>query len=229
MYIFISPHFDDAVGSAGGIINRLVESDKECCIMTIMTAVPWGLPQSAIYVLRRHLENNRAARILGCSVKNASFLDAPYRKEMRKSVKRSKKHLFTAEITEHDLVNEIRDYISAHTKPEDILIAPAGLGNHIDHRIVNLAVQNIDRQVYFYEEFFYDRNNKNSLLTENYEYVSLDFHEIEEKIHAMMQYKKTLRKLFKRKWEKKMKNYFEIERIHQGKPYERFNNTRFLR
>lgn len=57
MYVFISPHFDDAIGSAGGVINRLVESGEECCIMTIMTAIPWYHPKYAYYVLHRHSEN----------------------------------------------------------------------------------------------------------------------------------------------------------------------------
>lgn len=228
MYVFISPHFDDAIGSVGGVMKRLVESGEECCVMTIMTAVPWNHPKYAYYVLHRRSENNRAARALKCSVKNAPFLDVPYRKEMRKQIKQAKKQLFTVEVTEYDLVEKIRDYILANTKPDDILFAPAGLGNHIDHRIVNMAVGDLDRRVYFYEEFYYDIEGKESPLTADYAYVYLTPQEITEKLEAMLMYKKTLRKLFRRNWKERTTQYYMNERVHAGKAYERFNNISFL-
>lgn len=228
MYVFISPHFDDAIGSAGGVINRLVESGKECCIMTIMTAIPWRYPKYIYYVLHRHTENNRAANALGCNVKNAPFLDVVYRKGMRKIVKQSKKKLFTVEVTEYELIEKIKDYILMNTKPDDILIAPAGLGNHIDHRIVNIAVQNLDRCVHFYEEFYYDIEQTESTLTSDYTYVYLTQNEVSEKLNAILMYKKTLRKLFRKNWKERTTQYYMKERIHAGKAYERFNNITFL-
>lgn len=228
MYVFISPHFDDAIGSAGGVINRLVESGEECCVMTIMTAIPWYHPKYAYYVLHRQSENKNAAEALRCSVKNAQFLDVVYRKGMRKLMKQAKKKLFTVEVTEYDLIEKIRDYILMNTKSDDILIAPAGLGNHIDHRIVNIAVQDLDRHVYFYEEFYYDIEQTESPLTADYAYVYLTKNEISEKLDAMLMYKKTLRKLFRRNWKERTAHYYMKERIHAGKPYERFNDITFL-
>ena len=228
MYVFISPHFDDAIGSAGGVINRLVESGEECCVMTIMTVIPWYHPKYAYYVLHRQSENRNAAKALKCSVKNAPFLDVVYRKGMRKLMKQAKKKLFTVEVTEYNLIEKIRDYILMNTKSDDILIAPAGLGNHIDHRIVNIAVQDLDRRVYFYEEFYYDIEQTKSPLTAHYAYVYLRKNEISEKLDAMLMYKKTLRKLFRRNWKERTANYYMKERIHAGKPYERFNDITFL-
>lgn len=92
---------------------------------------------------------------------------------MRKQMKQAKKKLFTVEVTEYDLIEKIREYILMNTKSDDILIAPAGLGNHIDHRIVNIAVQDLDRRVYFYEEFYYDIEQTESALTADYTYVYL--------------------------------------------------------
>lgn len=228
MYVFISPHFDDAIGSAGGVINRLVESGEECCVMTIMTVIPWYHPKYAYYVLHRQSENKNAAKALKCSVKNAPFLDVVYRKGMRKQMKQAKKKLFTVEVTEYDLIEKIRDYILMNTKSDDILIAPAGLGNHIDHRIVNIAVQDLDRRVYFYEEFYYDIEQTESPLTADYAYVYLTKNEISEKLDAMLMYKKTLRKLFRRNWKERTAQYYIKERIHASKPYERFNDITFL-
>lgn len=228
MYVFISPHFDDAIGSAGGVINRLVESGEECCVMTIMTVIPWYHPKYAYYVLHRQSENRNAAKALKCSVKNAPFLDVVYRKGMRKLMKQAKKKLFTVEVTEYNLIEKIRDYILMNTKSDDILIAPAGLGNHIDHRIVNIAVQDLDRRVYFYEEFYYDIEQTESPLTADYAYVYLTKNEISEKLDAMLMYKKTLRKLFRRNWKERTAQYYIKERIHAGKPYERFNDITFI-
>ena len=115
-----------------------------------------------------------------------------------------------------------------NTKSDDILIAPAGLGNHIDHRIVNIAVQDLDRRVYFYEEFYYDIEQTESALTADYTYVYLTKNEISEKLDAMLMYKKTLRKLFRRNWKERIAYYYMKERIHSGKPYERFNDITFI-
>ena len=143
-------------------------------------------------------------------------------------MKQAKKKLFTVEVTEYDLIEKIRDYILMNTKSDDILIAPAGLGNHIDHRIVNIAVQDVDRRVYFYEEFYYDIEQTESPLTADYTYVYLTKNEISEKLDAMLMYKKTLRKLFRRNWKERTTQYYMKERIHAGKPYERFNDITFI-
>lgn len=229
MFVFLSPHFDDAIGSAGSIIKRLVDSGKECCVMTIMAAIPWLRPNKISYVLYRRSENKHAAYVLKCHTKNAPFLDVIYRKGVDKEVKRSKKWVFTIELTEWDLVRKIQTYISKNTKPDDILIVPAGLGNHIDHRIVNMAVQGLKNPVYFYEEFFYDMKDKNNeMITSGYQYVFLNQDEITEKVNSMLKYKQTLRKLYRGDWQKKMTGYFLMERIHDDKPYERFNDISFL-
>ena len=229
MFVFLSPHFDDAIGSAGALIKRLVESGEECCVMTIMAAIPWHRPMKVPYVLHRRYENRNAAHVLKCDLKNAPFLDAVYRKGIGKVIRRSKKQLFTTEITEPDLVKDIRTYISANTKPDDILIAPAGLGNHIDHRIVNMAVRDVENRIYFYEEFFYDMNKNSEMITYDYQYVFLSQDEITEKVNSMLKYKKTLRKLFGKKWKKKTNEYFLSKRTYNDKPYERFNDISFLK
>lgn len=110
MYIFLSPHFDDAIGSASGVIKRLVDAGNECCIMTITTAIPWFRPKHANYVLHRRSENRKAAQVLGCSVNNAPFFDARYRKEARRNKRHAKKYNTPIEITEYALVKKIRNY-----------------------------------------------------------------------------------------------------------------------
>jgi LmbE family N-acetylglucosaminyl deacetylase len=228
MFVFLSPHFDDAIGSAGAVIRKLVESGEECCVMTIMAAIPWHRPTKIKYVLHRRNENKNAADVLKCDVKNAPFLDAIYRKGLGKEIK---KQLFTVEVTELDLIKNIRAYILKNTKTDDILIAPAGLGNHIDHRIVNRAVQDVPNRIYFYEEFHYDRKEKHrEMITADYQYVFLTQDEITEKINSMLKYKKTLRKLLLGKdWKDKIKEYFLSKRIYNDKPYERFNDISFLK
>lgn len=229
MYIFLSPHFDDAVGSAGGVIKRLVEAGNECCIMTITTAIPWLHLKHINYVLHRHSENKKAAQVLGCSIKNAPFLDARYRKEARRNKRHAKKHNTPVEITEYELIDKIRNYIVENTESNDILIAPAGLGGHIDHRIVNLAVQNIDRTVYFYEEFYYDIKEKESPLTADYTYVYLTQEELAVKLNAILLYNKTLQKLFRKEdWRRRTTDYFTAERLHYGEAYERFSDISFM-
>ncbi len=109
--------------------------------------------------------------------------------------------------------------------PEDIIIAPSGLGNHIDHRVVNAAVRGLENKVRFYEEFFYDINGESEA---GYQFVFLTKNEVDSKITSMSMYKKTLRKLFGKKWRERMTDYFTMTRTRDGKPYEKFDNTDFI-
>jgi LmbE family N-acetylglucosaminyl deacetylase len=227
MIIFLSPHFDDAIGSAGGMIARLVRRGRACSVMTLMAKPPKiAKVRSFIYVLRRIIENRRACRVVGATVINAPFLDAPYRKSRDSRDKKSgKRALFTSAVTETELVASVRAFILAHTAPGDILIAPAGLGNHVDHLIVRAAVENIPRAVCFYEEFYYDISDPNAERTRGYEKVLLTPDELDIKIRAMEKYKKTLRNLFRKNTMGAMRNYYEQSRVSNGRPYEKFDKV----
>ena len=157
MYIFLSPHFDDAVGSAGGTIYSFVKNNKSIKIITVMGGVPAN-KIDANYVLSRQSENERACSILGVAHEQAPFLDAIYRtNSLGVEIYQERDSIFKQDkILEKKLVQDIAKYIKTHSSLNDILITPCALGNHIDHLIVKSAAQKTGRTVIFYEDFFYD-------------------------------------------------------------------------
>lgn len=228
MYIFLSPHFDDAIGSAGGVISRLITAGHQVRIMTIMARAPRWPIGKFIYVARRILENKRAARVLGVSVQNAPFFDAIYRRDNLGNRIYPKKSLFTAPIRDTNLVADIRDFILKNSDAKDIIFAPASLGGHIDHRAVRAATDGIKRQVYIYEEFFYDLNGVDSL-TKNFKTILLTDAELSLKIKSLEKYNKTMKKLFGKNHIKKLRDYFLKFRISRDQGFEKFNETDFIK
>lgn len=229
--VVLSPHFDDAIGSAGGVIRRMVADGRDVSVMTFMTRRPSIINfRSYMYVGHRIAENRAAVDVVGARVIDAPFLDAKYRDIYKKNKReKGKAGLFSDHVTETPLVNEIKDYILDNTSDDAILVAPAGLGGHIDHLIVRAAVADIPRTVYYYEEFYYDIKNKNAPLTADFETVLLSDAELESKIESMGHYKKTLRNLFRKDTMNAMRKYYEDFRVADGRSYEKFNSTGFLK
>ena len=202
-HVFLSPHFDDAIGSAGGLIKRLVDANASVCIMTVMGAIPYlAKPISIPKVMLRWLENAIACRCLGRIRRvNGNFLDAIFRKDIY-----PKKYMLfdRTPLRESKLIHDIAEWIRNNTKSTDIIYAPAGLGGHVDHRIVAEAARLLPNEIIFYEEFYYDWKNGETI--PEYQKIDLIENELWTKFRAIKKYKIEMRKLFKRR--KKTRDYF---------------------
>lgn len=100
-HVFLSPHFDDAVGSLGGAISRLCRAGEEVIVHTIFSGRPsppysslamqlhaeWRSGDSPVDV--RRAEDARACRILGCRAQYSDWLDAIYRRRSTADLGRS--------------------------------------------------------------------------------------------------------------------------------------------
>ena len=224
MFVFISPHFDDAIGSCGGIIRRLATMGRSVKIITIMACIRGAKLSHVFYVWHRRLENRRACRTIGAQGLDAPFLDGRYRRDdAGRSIYKKKSAMFGNENREPELIVKIRDYIMKNTTIDDILVVPAGLGNHIDHRLVRAATEDTGRKVVFYEEFYYDK--KSGARMPGYHTVFLNADEIDMKIRAMDKYTMTLRRLFHKNWRSRMREYFLKFRAIDGRSFETFSDA----
>lgn len=215
MHVFLSPHFDDAIGSCGGLIARLVLRGEKVLVLTIFGGLPWRKPLKVLKVIRRRIENRRACRILGVRFLNAGFLDGVWRPAYPE-----KKMLFDgAPLREHNLVGKIADFIRNSINSDDIIYAPAGLGNHADHRITAEAAKSLSNRVVCYEEFYYDWRDKKSM--GGYEKLFLSKYDLSAKIRSVMKYKMEMRRLFKGL--KKAKSYFMDFRTENNKAFEKYS------
>ncbi|HAB62453.1 MAG TPA: hypothetical protein DCE48_17455 [Lachnospiraceae bacterium] len=144
--LLIEPHPDDIVLSMGGSLIQCVEN---CIDITCLCLFSKSGEQESV-----RKDENRFIweELLGCKLLFGDLTDYSYRKEEG-----------TNELlTYRECVSMIHKTISA-VKP-DFLIGPMGIGDHIDHIIVNEALLNIAKQeffkIFFYEDFPYANRDK---------------------------------------------------------------------
>ena len=93
-WIYISPHLDDAVFSAGGLIFDQVRNSDQVEVWTILCGTPgpielsgfaislhksWKSGSAAETVRMRREENDRAVSVVGAKSVYFDFLDSMYR------------------------------------------------------------------------------------------------------------------------------------------------------
>ena len=155
--LFVSPHLDDAVFSAGGTLAWLArEPDWKITVWTVFTAsVPdprgfalrcqtdKGIPAGVDYMALRRAEDHVAATLLGTNLddwRHGPFAEAPHRGYDSPAA------LFAGERPGDDVwrnvAGELRGLADA-LRP-DLVFAPQGLGSHVDHLQVIRAVLAVD-------------------------------------------------------------------------------------
>jgi LmbE family N-acetylglucosaminyl deacetylase len=172
--IVLSPHLDDAALSCGARIARAVDAGRPVVVATFFTQdeprVPpsrlaadlrrwWKLPAGEVMQLRRE-EDLEACRRLGAEPLHLDLPEAPYRKDARGAILYPELTALFGEVAADDLPwrEQIAGIIAelaagAGTDPE--LLAPLGVGGHVDHQLVRGAAQRTGRELAYYEEFPY--------------------------------------------------------------------------
>ena len=150
--LFLSPHLDDVVFSCGGTLALLARAGWEVTVWTAFTASvsdPRGfalrcqtdknIPLETDYMALRRAEDPAAARALGVDParwRHGPFPEAPHRGYDSPAA------LFAGERPGDDLWRPIAEALgglTAELRP-DLVFAPQGLGNHVDHLQVIRAV-----------------------------------------------------------------------------------------
>ncbi len=162
-WIYISPHLDDAVLSAGGLIYEQTHAGMEVEIWTFMCGFPpneelspfaqtlhkqWGISAAAEVITARRAEDVNAASIVGAKAVHFDFLDCIYRRG--KNGEWLYADVFVpAHEDELDLPARIAESISARLKPDDKLIGQLALGSHLDHVHVRNAVELLQKPILY--------------------------------------------------------------------------------
>ncbi|HKY54095.1 MAG TPA: PIG-L family deacetylase [Anaerolineales bacterium] len=152
-WIYLSPHLDDAVLSAGGLIYEQTQAGIPVEIWTFMCGYPqnkeysqfaemnhsmWGFSSAEEAVDKRRAEDKSAAAILGAKTLHFDYLDCIYRRgpdgEWLYSEIAVPPHPADA-----DLPSQIAKAISAHLLPDDVLVCQLSVGSHVDHVLVRQA------------------------------------------------------------------------------------------
>ena len=150
----VSPHLDDAAFSAGGVLAVLAEAGHAVTVVTCFTAsVPdprgfalacqtdKGLGADVDYLAVRRAEDAAAMRVLGVGFRHLPLPEAPHRGY------ESAPALFAGVIPDDTVWREVGSALSdvLDDVEPDLVLAPQGLGGHVDHLHVVRAVAGLDR------------------------------------------------------------------------------------
>jgi LmbE family N-acetylglucosaminyl deacetylase len=160
-WIYLSPHLDDAVLSAGGLIYEqshagiLVEIWTFMCGYAPEEAVSpfaqllhnmWGFSSAEETVRMRREEDKKAAAIVGASVIHFDFLDCIYRRGADGEWLYS--DVFTPPRPEDAAIPaQIAETISPRLEPNDVLVCQLSVGSHVDHVLVRQGAELLGRSL----------------------------------------------------------------------------------
>ena len=162
--LFVSPHLDDVVFSCGGLAALLADAGWRTVLATVFTrsVVPAmgfalacqldkGLPADADYMALRREEDRVAARILRFTdVQWLDLLEAPHRGYDTPAA------LFGAVRAADRVLDEVETALRKLEKAwaPHLVLAPQGLGNHVDHQLVVAGVQRVfvEERTAFYRD-----------------------------------------------------------------------------
>ena len=154
-WIYLSPHLDDAVLSAGGLIYEQIQAGFPVEIWTFMCGYPpegefspiaqklhdvWGFSSAEETVRKRRAEDENAAAILGATTLHFDFLDCVYRRGSNGEWLYSEIFVPPHEADEI-LPSHIADAISASLNRDDVLVCQLAVGSHVDHVLVRRAAE----------------------------------------------------------------------------------------
>ena len=174
VFVYLSPHLDDAALSCGGLIWDLVQAGKSVEVWNIFAGYPppgefslyaqvhhkiWELTAEEAINSRRK-EDAAAMRILGARVRHFNFPDAIYRKHPKSGEPMyiSREDLFGGVNPGDEAIIRRLSLLLIEALPRDcVLVSPLTVGNHVDHQLVRVVAEILPIKAVFYPEFPYTR------------------------------------------------------------------------
>ncbi|MEM7132944.1 MAG: PIG-L family deacetylase [Chloroflexota bacterium] len=168
--IYLSPHLDDAVLSCGGQIHQRTQRGERVLIATVTAGNPsaemvsayaqslhnrWELLTEAVEGRRQ--EDIRAAAILNADTLHWPIPDCIYRYHEPSGTPyyTSDEEIFgEIHLGERGVVQEIAQLIE-QLPSHETLLAPLGVGHHVDHLLTRTAAEITTTQLTYYEEYPY--------------------------------------------------------------------------
>jgi LmbE family N-acetylglucosaminyl deacetylase len=142
--LYVSPHADDAVFSAGASIALAARAGRRVVVATVFSRVADG-DQA------RRAEDRAAVATLGAELVELGFAesfarDAAYRRPAR---------LFAPALPgEAPLVEAVRAALAQAARGAEV-VGPLGVGQHVDHQVAHAACAALPSTIGFYEDLPY--------------------------------------------------------------------------
>lgn len=170
-WIFLSPHFDDAALSCGGLISHLTTRGADVKVLTICAGdapqddisefahsihLRWDLDSNP--PASRRVEDELACQRLGADAVHLTLPDCIYRKSPVDDLPlyTSEEALFgPLDPAEKDLVEWVAGEIRSRMADSPNLVCPMTVGGHVDHRLTRAAAELLGRELYYYADYPY--------------------------------------------------------------------------
>ncbi len=169
-WVFLSPHYDDAIFSCGGLIWRETSAGSRVEILTVCGGEP-PAGSLSLYVARLHrrwgagleaASGRRAEDAAACGLVGAAqrWLDVPdciYRihPQTDQALVNSDDDLFRPDPPLEPAVLKTISSALAALPADARLVCPLAVGGHIDHRLTRRAAEALGRPLWYYGDFPY--------------------------------------------------------------------------
>jgi LmbE family N-acetylglucosaminyl deacetylase len=178
-WIFLSPHFDDAALSCGGLVWELAQSGEQVSIWTMCAGEaptaklsPFAMELHARWRTgedahaRRMSEDISSCRHLGAGYLHFSIPDCIYRRHPQTG-----EFLYPSEASlngplhpeDDSLVGDLQANLMKTGPARANLVCPLALGSHVDHQLTRLAAEKLETDLWYYADFPYALRTKTEL------------------------------------------------------------------
>lgn len=176
-HVYLSPHYDDAALSCGGLIHQQAQAGELVLVLTLCAAPPdpddplspyaaamhraWGAAGNV--VAARQAEDQAAMQILGADYLRLNFTDCIYRGQPHTGewYYTSDEDIFgKVHPAEIGLATSMANAVVEMAPAGDstTLYAPLGVGHHVDHQLAHAAAWQLRGRGYrvlFYQDYPY--------------------------------------------------------------------------
>ena len=176
-WIYLSPHLDDAILSAGGLIYEQTRANIPVEIWTVFCGFPnhkelsqyartlhtmWDTSSARKTVRIRRAEDKCAASIVGAKVVHFNFWDCIYRRLPNGEWLYDDVFAPIHE-ADADIPARIVHAISPHLAADDTLVCQLALGSHVDHLLARRAAEKLGRPLQYVTDVPYVFNHPEEL------------------------------------------------------------------
>jgi LmbE family N-acetylglucosaminyl deacetylase len=169
-WVYLSPHFDDAVYSCGGLIHAQARAGLPVEVWTVCSGDPppgplsaqaermqreWGTGGGAETVALRRVEDCNALALVGAAGRPLGVPDCIYRRSSAGELLYPDRWSGERAPGDTGLVVDLTAALAERLRPEDELACPLAIGGHLDHRLTRAAAEQLGRPLRYYAEVPY--------------------------------------------------------------------------
>ena len=171
LWIYLSPHFDDAALSCGGLVWEQVRAGDSVSIWTVCAGEPpatelspfaqelharWEAGDDA--PSQRKVEDLNSCQRLGAASRYFDIPDCIYRRHPGTG-----RFLYASEAAlsgpvqpgDDQTIARLREELGRAYQPGMNLVCPLAIGNHVDHQLTRLVLEGMRRSLWYYADYPY--------------------------------------------------------------------------